>query len=70
MNAENELCRKVYDHHNVLKSELTNKLLENSKKYGLSKEAVAEIVNTLTATVDIGSNKMVTDFQRLFKTFK
>lgn len=70
MNLENELCRKVYDHHVVLKGEMSTSVLEICTKAGVSREIVAAIVATLNSSVDTSSNKLVTDFQRTFSKNK
>jgi len=66
MTLENEICKKVYDHHTVLKSELSNALLETGTKHGISREALVALSNVLNGTVDMSSNKLVVDFQRSF----
>lgn len=67
MKIENELCRKVFEHHSVLKGEISTSLVELCAKSGVSRDVVANLVNHLNAAVDSGSNKMVGDFQRTFK---
>lgn len=70
MNLENEICRKVYDHHTVLKGEMSTALLEACTRAGVSRETVASIVASLNAAVDTSTNKLVTDFQRTFSKNK
>lgn len=70
MKLENEVCRKVYDHHGVLKSELGSALLEVLTRAKLDREAITTIVNIANATVDTSSSKMATDYQRLFANTK
>ncbi len=66
MKLENEVCRKVYDHHSVLKSELNTALVEVLTRANLTREAIATIVNVANSTVDVSSSKMASDYQRLF----
>lgn len=70
MNLESEVCRKVYDHHTVLKSELDTALVEVLTRAKLDRAAIVSIVNIANSTVDTGTHKMVTDYQRLFVASK
>lgn len=70
MKLENEVCRKVYDHHTVLKGELSTALVEVLTRAKLDREAITTIVNITNSTVDTGTNKMVNDYQRLFAASK
>lgn len=70
MKLENEVCRKVYDHHEVLKGELGTALLEVLTRARLDKEAISTIVNVANSTVDVSSSKMANDYQRLFASSK
>jgi hypothetical protein len=70
MNLENEFCRKVHDHHTVLKGEIDGALLEICTRSGLSREATAAIAKSVSAAVDTSTHKMVLDFQRSFKNIK
>ena len=67
MNLENEICRKVFDHHTLLKNDLTAVLLEVGTRAGMSRETIASISGVLGATVDTGTHKMVNDFQKTLK---
>lgn len=70
MNLETEFCRKVHDHHSVLKNEISAVLLEACTKSGLTREATATIAAVVAASVDGSTHKMVLDFQRAFKNIK
>jgi len=70
MKLENEICRKVYDHHGVLKSELGVALLEVLTRANLDRQAIATVVNVANATVDVSSSKMAIDYQKLFASTK
>ena len=70
MKLENEVCRKVYDHHGVLKSELGTALMEVLTRAKLDREAIAVILNVTNSTVDSSSSKMATDYQKLFANTK
>jgi len=70
MSLETELCQRVYSHHTVLKSEMTNALLVALKKHNLTREALNEIMNAANATVDAASNKLVLDVQKTLKNNK
>ena len=70
MKLENDVCRKVYDHHNVLKSELGTALLEVLTRAKLDRDAISVIVNVANSTVDVSSSKMAADYQRLFANSK
>ena len=70
MKLENEVCRKVYDHHGVLKSELGIALVEVLTRAKLDREAISVIVNIANSTVDSSSSKMATDYQKLFSNTK
>lgn len=66
MNYENEFCRKVYDHHEVLKNEIAATLLESMTRANASSDLIKSVVFTAQAVVDGSSHKMVSDFQRTF----
>ena len=70
MKLESDVCRKVYDHHEVLKGELSTALLEVLTRAKLDREAIAVVVNIANSTVDSSSSKMATDYQRLFAASK
>lgn len=70
MNLETEFCRKVHDHHSVLKNEISAQLLELCMRSGLSKEATATIAAATSTVIDGSTHKMVLDFQRTFKNLK
>ena len=70
MKLENEACRRVYEHHDVLKGELGRVLLEVLAHAKLDRSSIESAVAVVNATVDTGSSKMVTDYQRLFATVK
>jgi hypothetical protein len=66
MNYENEFCRKVYDHHNVLKNEIASAMLEAMTKAKVSNEVIARAVHVAQSVIDSSSYKMVNDIQRSF----
>lgn len=70
MNLEQEICRRVYDHHSVLKGRVSQTLLELSKKHNLSKEATVALMKALESEVDTTSDKMVNDYQKAIKAAK
>jgi len=70
MKLENEVCRKVYDHHGVLKGELGTVLLESCSRAKLDRDSIAAIVNAVSAAVDTSTDRMANDYQKLFKTAK
>lgn len=70
MKLENEICRKVYDHHTVLKSEIATALLDVCTRSGISRDVIVKIISNVDANVDVSSNKMVTDYQKVFASAK
>lgn len=66
MNHENEFCRKVYDHHTVLKNEIASALLEALTRAKVSNDVITSSVHVAQSVVDSSSYKMVSDFQRAF----
>ena len=70
MKIENDVCRKVYDHHEVLKGELGTALLEVLTRAKLDRAAISTIVNVANSTVDASSSKMAADYQRFFANLK
>ena len=68
MKLENEVCRKVYDHHNILKGELSSTLLDVCTRAGLTKEAISTLVNVIDSNVDTSTDRMINDYQRTFKS--
>ena len=70
MNLENEICRKVFDHHMLLKNDITTALLEVGTRSGLNRETITSIASVLNSAVDTGTNKMVNDFQKTFNSAK
>lgn len=70
MKLENEICRKVYDHHEVLKGELGTVLLEALSKSKLDRNTIAAVVAAVNSTVDVSSSKLTTDYQKFFAANK
>lgn len=70
MKLENEVCRKVYDHHTVLKSEVGTNLVELLTRANVTKENIAYVVNTVNGVIDASSGKMAIDYQKLFAANK
>lgn len=70
MNIEQEICRKVYDHHGILKSELATALLDICTRAGLSREATTTIIARVDATVETSTTRMVTDYQKTVASVK
>lgn len=67
MKMENELCRKIYEHHTVMKNEISSVILEICSKAGLKREDIAVVAGKVGASVDSSTNKMVIDFQKTIK---
>ena len=67
MSLEKDVCRKVYDHHDVLKARLTQVLIESGSKNSLTKETLSSLARQLSAEVDASSDKLVTDYQKSIK---
>ena len=67
MNLEKDVCRKVYDHHDVLKARLSQVLIEAGAKHSLTKETLMNLVKQLSSEVDSSSDKLVTDYQKTIK---
>jgi hypothetical protein len=70
MRLESEICRKIYDHHSVLKGDINSNLVSMLTQANLSRENITEIVNTVNGIVDNSSGKMATDYQKLFAANK
>ena len=70
MNIEKEICRKVYDHHGILKSELATALLDICTRAGLTREATSTIITRIDATVDTSTNRMVAVYQKTVSAIK
>ena len=70
MNLEREICRKVYDHHGILKSEIATALLDICSRAGLKREDIAIIVTRVDATVDTSTSRMVADYQKIANAVK
>lgn len=70
MKLESEICRKVYDHHGILKSELATALLDICTRAGLKREDIATIITRVDATVETSTNRMVVDYQKTLNTLK
>jgi len=70
MSLEQEVCRRVYDHHSVLKGRLSQELLLLSKKEKLTKEAIASLIKTIDTEIETCSDKMVSDYQKTIKAQK
>ena len=70
MKLENEVCRKVYDHHEVMKGEITTTLFEILTRAKLTKEAISTVIESTNVVIDASTDKMAADYQRLFKTEK
>lgn len=68
MNLEREVCRRVFDHHEVLKGKLSEVLIAEVQKKNLTQKDAAEILKTLKSEVETASDKMVLDYQKLFKS--
>lgn len=70
MKLESEVCRKVYDHHEVLKGELCTALQDILTRAKLDKTSIAAVVSVANSTVDISSDRLTTDYQRFFTANK
>lgn len=70
MKLETEVCRKVYDHHTVLKGELGTNLVELLTRANITRDNISIIVNSVNSVIDVSSGKMAADYQRLFNTVK
>lgn len=70
MKLENEICRKVYDHHDVLKGEMGTALFEILTRAKLDKESISAIINVANVAIDSSSSKMTADYQRFFAAQK
>ena len=70
MKLENEVCRKVYDHHEVLKGELGSALLETLTRANVNKDVISLVINVANNSIDSSSSKMATDYQRFFSSNK
>jgi hypothetical protein len=70
MSLEQEVCRRVFDHHSVLKGRLSQELLVLSKKENLTKETVAALIRVIDGEIESCSDKMVSDYQRVLKAQK
>jgi hypothetical protein len=70
MKLETEVCRKVYDHHAVLKGELGTNLVELLTRANITRDNISIIVNSVNSVIDVSSGKMAADYQRLFNTVK
>lgn len=70
MKLESEICRKVYDHHTILKGEIATVLLESCTRAGLSKDSITTIVGLVDVTVDVSTDRLVNDYQRTLHTAK
>jgi len=70
MKLESEVCRKVYDHHDVLKGELGVALLDVLTRAKLDKAAIATVISVANTAVDVSSDKLAADYQRFFAANK
>lgn len=68
MKLENEVCRKVYDHHEVLKGELGTALLDALTRANVGKDIIASAITITNSVVDTSSSKMTSDYQRFFNS--
>jgi len=66
MNYESEFCRKVYDHHKVLKGEVAAALVELLTKMKVQQDVLNNAVALSDTVIDGSTHKMVADFQRSF----
>ena len=51
-----------------MKNEFSTALFESLTQAKLPKEVIAQVVATTAAAVDTSSERLVSDYQRLFKT--